>query len=70
MEQSGKFEIEVGSLMISQKTKKVLEREGIKTVCDVVRLKESGLSRIIGIGGKGILNIRKELEKMEVYLLT
>jgi len=55
------MDLEVASIPFSTRTQNVLEKSNIKTIADLVSLKENELMNLEGMGEKGIKEIRKAI---------
>jgi len=60
--------IEVASIPFSTRTQNVLEKGGIKTIADLVNLREDELMNLDGMGEKGIKEIRKAIGNLGLTL--
>ena len=60
--------IEVASLSFSTRTQNVLEKNNIKTIADLVALREEELMNLEGMGEKGIKEIKKAIGNLGLTL--
>lgn len=60
--------IEVASIPFSTRTQNVLEKSNIKTIADLVALREDELMNLEGMGEKGIKEIRKAIGNLGLTL--
>ncbi|KKR44602.1 MAG: DNA-directed RNA polymerase subunit alpha, DNA-directed RNA polymerase subunit alpha [Candidatus Moranbacteria bacterium GW2011_GWC1_45_18] len=62
------MDLEVASIPFSTRTQNVLEKSNIKTIADLVSLKENELMNLEGMGEKGIKEIRKAIGNLGLTL--
>ena len=62
------MDLEVASIPFSTRTQNVLEKSNIKTIADLVSLKENELKNLEGMGEKGIKEIRKAIGNLGLTL--